>query len=448
MNKNEEFTLECTDLSDQGFGIGHYKGMTVFVSDLLPSESARVRVIKQAKTYAIARVEERFVTSPQRVNPKCDAAGRCGGCSLMHLDYAAQLSWKHKQLADLFKGVDENIEVLPPLGMESPYGYRNKAQFPVGIINGKVQGGFYRPRSNTIVPIGRCEIQDEHINEIYGWLIDHLSLSQAQSLRHLLIRYSKGTGQGQVVFIGKENVKLAKLTEQLVEQFPYIQSVVFNENLRNDNVILGERYFVLHGSDSIDEKCLDLTIRLHFKSFFQVNPTMMNVLYSKALEFADLKKDDRVIELYSGTGTIGLLAAKKAGSVTGVEIVKEAVENAKENQRINHIENAKFVCMDATDFAAENQDDADVVFVDPPRKGMSAQGIEDIVRLSPRTLIYISCNPRTLARDLKLFGEKGYHADVIQPVDMFSHTSGMECVARLRKKTDQPHGAEDERTQN
>lgn len=431
MKKNQEFELTVTDLSDQGFGIGHYQGMTIFVSNLLPMEKALVRTIKVEKTYAIARVMKYIYQCDERVQPECQQAGRCGGCAFMHLNYQSQLSYKHKQLKDLFYKVDPKIEVLPILLMEDPYYYRNKAQFPIGVQDGKVVGGFYKARTNQIVPIRECKIQSKSINEIYGWLLDHLTVTQAENLRHLFIRNSKKTGDLQVVFIGQKNNDLQSITNELVHRFPAIRSVIFNENMRNDNVILGDHYQVLYGSDCITEKCLDLEIQLHFKSFFQVNPAQMEVLYSNALSLADLKNTDQVIELYSGTGTIGLLAAKRAGHVIGVEIVEDAVKNAQENQKRNHIQNAEFICMDATKFAHQNQNKADVVFVDPPRKGMTKQGIEDICALNPKRVIYVSCNPRTLARDLKEFEERGYSCPTIQPVDMFAHTTGIESIALL-----------------
>lgn len=434
MRKNDEFDLVCTDLSDQGFGIGHHEGMTVFVSGLLPEEKARVHIVLVKKDYAIGKIVRLEQESADRVTPSCDAAARCGGCSLMHLRYPAQLEWKAKGLRTLFGRVDPSIQVLDPIGMDEPYYYRNKAQFPIAVKDGKIIAGFYRPKSNTIVPIEECKIENREINAIFGWLIEHLDLEQARELRHLFIRFSPETHQGQVVLIGRKNVRLKELAQKLHEAIPALVSIVFNQNTRDDNVILGDDYTVLYGSDSMEEGCMGLKIRLHFKSFFQVNPQMTRVLYAKALEFANLKKTDRVIELYSGTGTIGLLAAREAKDVTGVEIVPEAVENARANQQLNGIESARFVCEDASVFARQNENSADVVFVDPPRKGMSEQGIEDIVRLSPRTIVYISCNPRTLARDLKLFQKGGYRADVIQPVDMFSHTAGMECVARLQKE--------------
>ena len=431
MKKNEEYTLECTGLSDQGYGIGHIGGMTVFAANLLPGEKARVRIIKPASRYAIARVMERFSDSPIRTEPRCPYAAQCGGCSFQHVKYEDQLLWKHQQLDHLFSVLDPAPEVLPVLGMEDPYYYRNKAQFPIQVRDGKIISGFYRPRTNTIVDVEDCAIQSERINEVYRWIRANLPVSVAEDLRHLFIRDSEKLHQMQVVFIGRWNPRLEGFVRRLVKVFPEIVSVVFNENLREDNVILGEKYRVLYGSDSLEEDCLGLTISLHFKSFFQVNPAQMEVLYSTALKMADLKKTDRVVELYSGTGTIGLLASRQAAEVTGVEIVPEAVENARENARINHIRNAQFVCQDASDFAAGFHGQADVLIVDPPRKGLSVQGIENIVRIHPERLVYISCNPRTLQRDLQLLQKDGYLCSRIQPVDMFSHTSGIECIALL-----------------
>lgn len=434
MKKNELYTVDCESLSDLGYGVAHVDGMAVFVSGLLPEEKARVRIIKAFKNYAIARIEELLIESPDRVKPKCVYAGKCGGCSFQHLSYPAQLKWKQKELSHLFREVDPNLNVLPVLGMEDPYYYRNKAQFPIRVKDGRLQAGFYRPKSNDIIDMEECLIQSRPINEVFAWLKQNLSLKSAQELRHLFIRASKATGEMQVVFIGRENQDLERIAKRLVKNFPQITSVVFNRNTRDDNVILGEESEVLYGSSTILEECLGLKIRLDFRSFFQVNPSQMEVLYQKALDFADLKPEDRVVELYAGTGTIGMLASRKAGFVAGVEIVPEAVENARENLELNQIKNAEYICMDASAYAAKAKGEADVVIVDPPRKGMDSQGIQDILTLSPRKVVYISCNPRTLARDMKVFMEHGYRAKAIQPVDMFAQTAGVECVTCLERQ--------------
>lgn len=437
MKKNDEYTTVCTGLSDLGFGVSHINGMTVFTPDLLPDEEAKIHIIKVFKNYAIARVMERMNDSSERIVPKCPKAGKCGGCSFQHVKYEDQLKRKHQELEHLFHQVSDQIRVLPVIGMENPYYYRNKAQFPIRVENGKIISGFYRPKTNTIVDLDECYIQSPVINEVYQWIKANLPLSIASALKHIFIRASLKTGQIQVVLIGRENKSLKEFAKKLQQAFPKIVSIVFNKNERDDNVILGEEYEVLYGSDSLMEECLGLQVKLHFKSFFQVNPVQMETLYSKALEMADLHPEDEVIELYAGTGTIGMLASKQAGHVTGVEIVEDAVKNANENVRLNGISNAEYICQDATAFAAQAKGKADVVITDPPRKGMDAQGIENILTLSPEKVVYISCNPRTLARDLKVFQENGYSCPVIQPVDMFAQTSGIECAALLVKKADE-----------
>lgn len=436
MKKNSVYRVVGESVSDQGYGITHIDGQTVFVKNLLPDEEADIKIIKAAKSYGVAIVQKRITTSKDRVEPVCKQAGKCGGCSFLHMNYSSELNFKHDELKHLFDQVDSSIDVKPVLGMEKPWNYRNKAQFPIRIKDGKVNSGFYRPHTNEIAPIDHCPIQAVMINEVFVWIIENLSLRDARGLRHLYIREAK-TKQMQVVFIGEQENDLKDFARSLQKQFPQIVSVVFNKNTRKDNVILSDEYEILLGKDTITEDCLGLKIELHFKSFYQINPVQMEVLYSKALELANLSKEDHVIELYSGTGTIGLLAARSAGKVTGVEIVPEAVANANENRKANHIENAQFICMDASEFAAKNKNAADVVFVDPPRKGMTTQGIHDICLLEPRRIVYISCNPRTLARDLKDFMNNGYSCKLIQPVDMFAHTTGIECVA-LIEKTNEP----------
>ncbi len=430
MKRNEEFTGECTDLSDQGYGVLRHNGEVVFVPGLLPQEKARIRVILAKKSFAIGRVMERLSDSPERTQALCPVFGKCGGCALQDLEYQSQLAWKTDWMRRKFPG----IEVRDTLGMKDPYNYRNKAQFPVQVTGeGEVITGFYRPNSHTIVDTDTCLIQDERLNELFQYIRKELTSRLAKGLRHIFLRRSRKTGQSQVVFIGEEN-HFEDLTAKLVSVFPDLVSVVFNHNDRQDNVILGDESVILHGSESIEEDCLGIRIRLNFKSFFQVNPEMMDVLYNTAMEAADIHPGDSVIDMYSGTGTLGLLAARRGAQVTGVEIVPEAVENAWENARLNGITNAQFVCQDATEFARQFQDQADVLIVDPPRKGLSGQGIEDIARIDPRRIVYVSCNPNTLKRDLERFEQKGWKARWVQPVDMFPQTPNVEAVCLLEKE--------------
>jgi 23S rRNA (uracil1939-C5)-methyltransferase len=437
MKKNDVIKLTATDLSREGYGVAHYENKAVFIADLLPEEEADVKIIKVLSKYAIGIVIKRYNDATTRISPKCPVAKVCGGCQIAHIDYPAQLAFKNQWMERLFKSVDEKIEVRPILGCKEPYHYRNKAQFPVQSDGKTMKMGFYRKRSNDIVPCAQCEIQSEKINEVYAWIQEHLSPALGFYLRHIFIRHSKATGQVQVVWIGSTPGMFKQISKELYEAFDEVVSVIFNENERNDNVILGEKSQVLAGVEYLQEECLGNTIELSFKSFFQVNPDQMNVLYQQALQAANLKKDDVLIDLYAGTGTIGLAAAKHVKEVIGIEIVEDAVKNANENARINHIENARYICQDASEFAAEfsaSDQKADVIIVDPPRKGLTSQGIEDICTIAPERLVYISCNPDTLARDLKLFKEKGYQTKFVQPVDMFAHTTGIETVAFLFKE--------------
>lgn len=431
MKRNTEFETECIDLSDQGYGVCRYREEIVFVPDLLVGEKARVRIVYPSSRFSIGKVVTRYTSSPERTEERCPAASRCGGCMLQHMKYEDQLKWKTRWMKRLFDG----RQVADTLGA-TEFFYRNKAQFPVNVKEDKIEAGFYRPHSHDIVDTNVCCIQQERINEIYLWIKRHLKPAVAKELRHILIRHSEKTGQSQVVFIGREN-RFRPLARKLAVEFDDVTSIVFNENSRDDNVILGEKYEVLYGSDSIMEDCLGLKICLHFKSFFQVNPKMMEILYAKALELAQLKDTDQVVDLYSGTGTIGLLAARQAGHVTGVEIVAEAVENAGHNASINHIQNAEFVCQDATEFANQYKQEgkkADVLFVDPPRKGLTEQGIMDIAAIAPERIVYVSCNPHTLKRDLERFEKVGYKAGMIQPVDLFPQTPNVEVVCLLSRK--------------
>lgn len=430
MKKNEIYEVTCTDLTDMAAGVCRIKEQVVFVYNLLPGEKAKIKIIKVNKNFAIGIVIERLSDAQIRQVPVCPYAKLCGGCQLQHVKYADQLSLKTKWMQNLFTP----IPVKKCLGNTNPLLYRNKAQFPVQIKDGKVITGFYRKHSHDVVDMKRCMIQSEDINEIYDWIKKHLTIKNAKGLRHIFIRSSYQTKEAQVVFIGNTN-QLQTLPKDLANFFPQIKSIVFNYNVRKDNVILGDDYDVLYGRDYIVEKCMGNEVRLNFKSFFQVNPVMMEVLYQCGIDAAQLSGKESCLDLYAGTGTIGMAISKSAKKVIGVEIIPEAVENAKENVRRNQLMNCEYICQDATIFTNQYQEQIDVVFVDPPRKGMNSQGIEDIVRLMPQKIIYISCNPKTLKRDLLLFKEMGYDCKDIQPVDMFAYTTGVECVATIYKRT-------------
>lgn len=430
MKKNEEYIVKCIDDTDLSSGVVKIENMVVFVPNLMIGEEAKIKIVNVKKNYAYGIILEIIEPSPNRVQPICPHFKTCGGCSLQYMYYEEQLNYKYRHLVKLF---DENVEVRKILGMSNPWFYRNKAQFPIQVKDNKIISGFYRQHSNDIVPCSKCYIQDKEINKIYSFLIKHLSLEEAKGLRHIFIRHSN-LDEIQIVFIGKNLSNLDSITNKLIQNYKNIKSIVFNLNTRNDNVILGKDYHILFGSDSIYENCLGNKIKLHFKSFFQVNPSQMEVLYQQAIHAANLTGNETCIDMYAGTGTIGISIAKYVKQVIGVEIVKEAVENAKYNVKINHLDNCEYICEDASKFVHKYKNkNVDVVFIDPPRKGMIEEGILDTIHMEPKQIIYISCNPKTLSRDLKIFKMYDYHCEYIQPVDMFCQTNGLECVAKLTK---------------
>ena len=429
MKKNEEYIVTCIDDTDLNSGVVKIDDMVVFVPNLLIGEKAKIKIVKVNKKYAFGIITQLLGPSINRQELTCEVAKTCGGCQLQHMKYAYQLDYKYKHVKKLF----EDIEVKSILGMDSPWYYRNKAQFPVKIKDGKVQMGFYRQHSNDVVTCKECKIQDFTINKIFGFIQKHITIEMAEGLRHIFIRHSS-TDEIQVVFIGKNEKNILSLSKLLNNTFSNITSIVFNYNTRNDNVILGDTYKVLYGNDYIIEKCLGNKVKLHFKSFFQVNPIQMEVLYNQAIKAANLSGNETCIDMYAGTGTIGMAVSKHAKSVIGVEIVKEAVDNANDNTKMNHLDNCHYICQDATDFAHDHKDDKiDVIFIDPPRKGMTENGIKDTITMQPDKIIYVSCNPKTLSRDLKIFKNYGYQCEYVQPVDMFCQTTGLECVAKLVK---------------
>lgn len=439
MKKNQKIKGTAEDLSREGYGVVRHDGEVIFVKDLLPGEEAEIKIILAKKSFAVGIVEKRLTTSPSRNAPRCSKASQCGGCQLQSLRYEDQLKYKHNWMSQLFHSrVGEDLEVRPVIGSDNPWQYRNKAQFPVQTDGETVKIGFYRPRTNEIVETESCAIQDPQINEVYRWFQKQLTPQNAQGLRHVLVRTGKD-GALQVVLIGRNEKQARSFTEGLKEAFPNLQSVVFNRNERKDNVILGDEYKVLYGTDWIPEENMGNVVRLHFKSFFQVNDEMTRKLYQQALEAADLSGNETVIDMYSGTGTIGMMVAPHAKEVIGVEIVPEAVENARANADLNGLTNCEFLCEDATVFASNFSQagkHADVVIVDPPRKGLTGQGIEDISVIGPDRIIYVSCNPETLARDIRLFEEQGYSPEFVQPVDMFPQTVHVENVCLLTKQPD------------
>lgn len=438
----------CVDYTYDGKGIVKGEGITVFVDNVILNEKVKVEIVYQSKNQTLGKVKEFITTSEYRVKPKCQICKDCGGCALQHMSYKAQLDFKKNHVKECLSKIGHmNVDVNDTLGMEEPYEYRNKTQVPFKEKKGKIRYGFYKEDSHDIIPFTHCLIQTNLADDI---LLECKNLMEKYKIapydedrrrgiiRHVLVRVGVHTNEAMIVLVTNEidfhNRKL--LVKELLKKFPNVKTIVQNINTRDTNVILGEKEFVLFGKGYIEDTILGVKFRISAKSFYQVNPLQTEVLYSKAIEMAKLDGNQTVLDAYCGIGTIGLIASKHAKQVVGVEIVKQAIVDAKNNAKLNNINNASFVCDDASKFIvdlAKVNEKMDVVFLDPPRKGLDIPLIESLLKLEPNKIVYVSCNPSTLARDLALFTCK-YEIKEVQPVDMFPHTYHVETVVLLELK--------------
>ncbi len=441
MKKNELYTVEITDLNNLGNGVCRIDGKAVFVPRAVDGDRLTVKIIKDTKDYAIARIEEILTPSPYRIESGCTVSNRCGGCVYRPITYAHETELKQNYVRSAFRKAGVEVEVAPTLfGRES--GYRNKVQYPVGE---GLSIGFYAPRSHEIIPCTDCALQKPVFTPIIATLQDLLRKAGVKSyceedgsglVRHLFLRTS-ATGEVMVTLVttSKSFPAAEKIAEKLRSAHPEVVSVVRNFNDLRSNVILGDRCETLSGADVLTDTLCGLTFKLSPLSFYQVNHDMAEVLYQKAAELAELREGDRVADLFCGAGTIGLSVAAMYPDISllGVEIIPEAVENARENAKLNGIENAAFLCGDAN---ATELEGADVIFLDPPRKGCEQSLVDRIAEIAPRRVVYISCNPDTLARDVARFVEVGYAPGVVYPVDLFPRTGHVESVVCLKRRLD------------
>ncbi len=447
MQKNDEIEIEITDMTDEGSGIGRFDGMAVFVPCTAVGDRARVLVLKVKKTYAFGKLLEIITPSPDRTENDCPSFNRCGGCVYRHISYSAEFRIKKTKVYETVKRIG-GVDLKPNeiIGSDSPDRYRNKAQYPVA-EDGAL--GFYSFHSHRIAPCDGCALQPEIFDKIAAvfteWIRDNkVSIYNEQVhrglLRHIYLRLAEKTGEIMAVaVINGENLPFANdLINRLLSVCgENLKSVQININREKTNVILGEKCRVLYGGEYITDILCGVKIRLSPLSFYQVNRATAEKLYKKAAEYA--APDGKVIlDLYCGAGTIGLSMAKAAKQIIGAEIVPEAVEDARFNAKLNGIENAEFICADVAKAAkelSERRISPDVVILDPPRKGCSA-GLIDTVAESfrPERVVYVSCDPATLARDIKLFTEKGYFLAEYTPVDMFPRTAHVETVALLGRQ--------------
>lgn len=460
LKKNQEIILKIDDLGNNGEGIGRLDGYALFVKDALPGETIRARIMKCNKKYGFARMMEVLECSDSgRVKPKCPVARQCGGCTLQHLSYEKQLAYKEKKVKDCLVrigGLDaEKVEWLPILGMETPWQYRNKAQFPVkmqkddsGVL--RPVAGFYAGRTHSIIPVTDCAIQHpcmkEILDTVLSWMQEqHVTaydeVSHRGLVRHLYIRRAYHTSQIMVCLVLNGRQISENLQRTLIEKLSGIQgmtSIFLNINTDQTNIILGKEMILLWGQEYIEDKIGEISYHISPQSFYQVNPVQTEKLYQTALEFAGLTGEETVWDLYCGIGTISLFLAKNAKKVYGVEIVPAAIQNARENARLNGIQNAEFFCGAAEEVVPRLAEElaalADVVVVDPPRKGCDGVLLDTIVKMAPARIVYVSCDPGTLARDVKLLGEKGYEVKKVRACDMFGQGGHVEVACCLQRE--------------
>lgn len=447
MQKNQIIDLEITDLSYEAMGVAHYNGMTIFVNNALPGEIVSAKILKVKKNFAFAKTQEIKKESPDRVKIKLNQWMQTGLASLAHLKYDKQLEFKRDQVVNLLKKAHlDNVEVGETLASPEEVGYRNKAQVPVREVDGQLEIGFFRRHSHDLVPMTSFFTTDPEIDRVLVAMRDILrknkipaydEINHTGEVRYLEVRRSKATGEMMVILVclHKDFPQIMSVAAE-ASQIPGVAGLILNYNPNKTNVILGEKDYLVFGNDQITDQIGDLKFRISPQSFFQINSLQTPRLYNLAIEKADLKPTDVVIDAYSGIGTIGLSVAKHVKAVRGIEVVRDAIKDANDNAEINGIENAKYYLGKAEEIMprwAKQGLKTDVVFVDPPRKGLTPEFIDATVQTGPKKVVYISCNPATLVRDLQLFKEKGYDFDRIDPVDMFPQTPHVEAVAVLTK---------------
>lgn len=446
MEKNTILKVKIEDYTEEGFGVAKVNGYVLFIPGTAVGEEAEILVVKAGKTFGYGKLLRLLTAAPCRVEPECSLAQRCGGCAFWHLSYKEEVRLKADRVQQQLRrlgGLD--IKISAPLGAAEQHGYRNKAQFPIRSVKGKAVGGFYAAGSHGVISGAPCAIQPAIFNELLDFTLSYMEQkgipayeekNYTGTVRHLYLRRGEATKEILVCLVvnGKKCAFKEDFAQKICEKFKEIRTVCINYNDRNTNVVLGKETETVCGPGYIEDILLGKRYRIAPQSFYQVNRRQTEVLYSKAIELADLHGTERVLDLYCGIGTIGLSMAERCKELVGVEIVPQAIENAKENARLNGVTNASFFCADAKEaaarFAAEGKR-FDVIVVDPPRKGCDLATLNAIAEMAPPRLVYVSCNAATLARDLKILEEKGYKTQSATPVDLFPRTHHVECAALL-----------------
>lgn len=448
LKKNDVVDLEITGYTAEGSGVGRYKDVAVFVPLAAAGDKLHVKILKTAKTYAFGKIDKIVSGSKERIPSDCAQFAQCGGCVYRHIGYAAELRAKQQRVQDAIERIGgfHNIVMNPILGAKDPDHYRNKAQLPIGRApDGGISMGFFASHSHRIIHCSECLLQPpafaEAMNAFQEWASQsgedvYDEQTGKGRLRHLYLRQAGATGEIMVcVVVNGNGVHYEpELVEILKQKVPGLKSVIINVNREKTNVVLGKKCRTVWGSDHITDVLCGLKFNISPMSFYQINRDQAERLYSIAGEYAGLTGNETLLDLYCGTGTIGLSMAKNAGHVIGVELVEQAVEDAKKNAEENGITNAEFLCADAAkaaDMLKNRGVKPDVVMLDPPRKGCDPALIETVAKMAPARVVYVSCDPATLARDLKLFAQTGYEPKELTPVDMFPRTAHVECCSLL-----------------
>ena len=448
IQKNQEFEVEIIDNGYEGEGIAKIDNFTIFIKGAIKGERCRIVIVKVNKSFAFGKLLEVLKSSEYRVNADCTTYKRCGGCSLRHIKYEETLKIKKDMVQNLVnKGLKNRITVNDVIGMDNPYNYRNKLQYPVGRDKNEMPVmGVFANRTHEIIPVESCLIQNKEAEkiakEIFKFIKENnISIydekTRSGAIRHIIVKIGVKTNEIMCIIVSNdESFNMEKeLVRDITSKFSNVKTIIKNVNNKNTNVILGDRDVVLYGNGFIFDKLGDYTFKISAKSFYQTNPTQTEILYNKAIEFAKLNKEDVLCDLYCGIGTIGIFASDKVKKVYGIEIVEEAVEAAKENAKINNVGNIEFIAGDVEkafkELVEEHHVEPTAIIVDPPRRGLDTTTINKMLELEVGKLVYVSCNPATMVRDMKMLEEK-YVIEKIQPVDMFPYTSHVECVAVLK----------------
>jgi 23S rRNA (uracil1939-C5)-methyltransferase len=450
MEVGEIYEGIVVDINDKGQGVLKYQNMAVFLDGGLPGDKVTFKIKTLKKKYAIASIEEIVKKAKDRIDAPCKYFGQCGGCQIQNLEYSSQLNLKRKQVENTINRIgglkDLKCDVI--YGMENPYYYRNKVQMPIQKINGEIKIGFFKRGTHEVIDIDECIIQHKNNNNIIKgikkWIEENNikiydEKSHKGNIRHLIIKMDFKTEKWLLIIVGRKRELVFKneLISILEANSNGFTGLIYNQNIEKSNVILGKKFEKIYGSEKLTMHLGSLKFKISAPAFFQVNTKQTEKLYERALKMADLDGSEIVYDLYCGTGSISLFLAKASKKVIGIEIIKEAIDDARENAKINDINNVEFYAGDVKEVFPKRYakgDIADVVVIDPPRKGCNEKVIDTICEMEPKKVVYISCNPATLARDIKYFNLKGYKVELIELVDLFAHSVHIESVVKLVKK--------------